>query len=322
MFNYLISSPTVTSCMFSGNFSKFGASGMWNGEWSSPSLTNCTFTLNRSTYVGIGGGIYNWYKSNPKLTNCILWGNNASSGGNEILNSHGDYLSTPVISHCDIAGCGGNGSWDPNLGIDGGGNIDAEPEFVDPGYWDSNGTPTDPNDDFWVDGDYHLQPRSPCIDVGDNSVVNANSTDLDGNPRIINGIVDMGAYEALLPVEADVHIVPRVINRRGRMKRVFAIVRLPEDISKGDVSDEPFVLSAEDLGPDGIEATWQRVIGGGNGARVFAIFSKDELMELISDSGPVELTVTGKLISGQYIYGSDTVRIIQPGRGRRRWRRR
>ena len=43
-------------------------------------------------------------------------------------------------------------------------------------------------------GNYRLQPDSPCIDAGNNTHV-ALSTDLDGNPRIMNGVVDMGAYE-------------------------------------------------------------------------------------------------------------------------------
>jgi hypothetical protein len=127
----------------------------------------------------------------------------------------------------------------------------------------------------------------------------------------------MGAYEALLPIEADVHIVPRVISRRGRWNRIFAIMRLPEGITKSDIADDPFVLE-----PPGSEATWQRVSGWGNKVTVFALFDKDEVTAELPDHGRVELKVAGKLISGQYIYGSDTIRIIQSGRGRRRWRRR
>ncbi len=44
--------------------------------------------------------------------------------------------------------------------------------------------------------DYHLWPDSPCIDAGDpNYVAGPNETDLDGNPRVIGGRIDMGAYE-------------------------------------------------------------------------------------------------------------------------------
>ncbi|MGB2809874.1 MAG: LamG-like jellyroll fold domain-containing protein, partial [Sedimentisphaerales bacterium] len=44
--------------------------------------------------------------------------------------------------------------------------------------------------------DYHLLPGSPCINAGDpNYVAEPNETDLDGNPRIIGGRIDMGVYE-------------------------------------------------------------------------------------------------------------------------------
>ena len=93
------------------------------------------------------------------------------------------------------------------------GNINTDPCFVDSGYWDSNGTLADANDDFWVDGDYHFLASSPCIDAGDNNSVPADvNVDLDGNLRFVddpttidtgNGtvpIVDMGAYEYILKI--------------------------------------------------------------------------------------------------------------------------
>ena len=122
-----------------------------------------------------------------------------------------------------------------------------------------------------------------------------------------------------LPIEANVHIVPRVINRNNRLKRVMAIVRLPEGISKDDLIPESFKLYVGGLEGDPIGATWQRVIGWGNMTRVFVLFDKDEVMNAVEGVGRVDLTVVGRLESGQYIQGSDTVRIVQPRRRRPHW---
>ncbi len=48
-------------------------------------------------------------------------------------------------------------------------------------------------------GDYRLCANSPCRDAGTNADWMAGATDLDGNARIINAIVDIGAYELLRP---------------------------------------------------------------------------------------------------------------------------
>jgi hypothetical protein len=97
------------------------------------------------------------------------------------------------------------------------GNIACDPCFVDPGYWDANGTPDDPNDDFWVQGDYHLKSQgwrwdsqqdlwawdtvtSRCIDAGNpGSPLAEEPITLDVDPlnRIGKNIrLDMGAYAA------------------------------------------------------------------------------------------------------------------------------
>ncbi|MGE5297311.1 MAG: hypothetical protein ACM3VT_21005 [Solirubrobacterales bacterium] len=84
-------------------------------------------------------------------------------------------------------------------------NIDVDPLFADRGHWDPNGTPEDPNDDFFVEGDYHLKSQagrwdpnsqdwvlddvtSPCIDAGD-------PNDPVGDEPFPNGNrINMGAY--------------------------------------------------------------------------------------------------------------------------------
>ena len=59
----------------------------------------------------------------------------------------------------------------------------------DPGFTDS-GSPG-----VGGGGDYHLANGSPCIDAGDNSLIPSGvTTDLDGNMRLYNTTVDIGAY--------------------------------------------------------------------------------------------------------------------------------
>ncbi len=204
---------TVSNCIFSGNTANNGG-GMYNSYNSSPTVVNCTFSSNWTT--SRGGGICNTYSSSPALSNCILWGNSADGDGQQIYN-HND-SGDGMISYCDIEGSFESGSWHSNLGVDGGGNIDAAPLFVD----------ADGADDIFgtEDDDLRLEAVSPCIDAGNNVLVGLDGGDIDndgitaewieidaaGNRRLENvasvpdtgavaygpaPIVDMGAYEHL-----------------------------------------------------------------------------------------------------------------------------
>lgn len=135
-------------------------------------------TISHNTIVGntagnVGGGVY-CENSSPAINNCILW-------GNKPIQIHLS-VAAPAVSFCDV-----QGGWLTSRTNTG--NISVDPLFVDPVGPD--GDPT-----TWRDNDYHIRANSPCRDAGDPAFVPAaNETDLDGQPRIRNGRVDIGADE-------------------------------------------------------------------------------------------------------------------------------
>ena len=178
---------TACNCVFSGNSSGNTGGGAFNEAGLQPTLTGCTFTGNSAQKGNaLACPPLLWYQGTVRLANCILW-----DGGDEIWTKES---STIMIAYSDVQG-----------GWPGEGNIDVDPCFAELGYWDPNGTPDDPNDDFWIDGDYHLKSQagrwnanegrwtkdevtSLCIDAGDpNSPIG-----LEPFPN--GGIINMGAY--------------------------------------------------------------------------------------------------------------------------------
>ena len=174
------SNSTIANCMFIGNIG-FEGGGILNHGISNPTLNNCTFSGNWALFGG--GAIYNHGSSSPILANCILWNNFPE----EIYDS---IDSETIVEYSNISD-----------GSPGEGNTDTYPGFVDPGYWahiDNPDIVVEPDDlnAVWIEGNYRLTPCSPCINSGDpNYISEPNETDLDGNPRVTGGRIDMGAYE-------------------------------------------------------------------------------------------------------------------------------
>jgi len=111
-------------------------------------IVNCTIVNNKvlvpldlygnilSDTDAYGGGLD---ACNGTISNCIIWGNQAHYGA-QLYN-----CSTPVYS-CIMDWTGG-----------GTGNISSDPFFVYNGTWDDNDTPLKGADDLFTAGDYHLQ---------------------------------------------------------------------------------------------------------------------------------------------------------------------
>ncbi|NUN97208.1 MAG: right-handed parallel beta-helix repeat-containing protein, partial [Candidatus Omnitrophica bacterium] len=185
--------PTVVNCLFSGNRIREDGNGAGLSA-TDPTVINCAFSNNLSSSdlpaLGNGGGIYLAGGTAAPIRNCILWGN--SAGTNAQI---GGSLGAAQVSHSIVQG-----------GFAGTGNLNADPQFVDPdGADNTSGT---------GDDDLHLNLGSPAIDAGSNGHLPADSADLDrdgntaetlpidlfGNPRVTYescGIVDMGVHEAV-----------------------------------------------------------------------------------------------------------------------------
>ncbi len=222
---------TVRGCIFSFNTATSGEGGAIAGSCSL--IANSLFTANQSKS---GGAISCTYRQDQVIENCVFAGNrgrdhggaiqfegpglltidscsmqgNLSACGNTLdasdcdvtvrdsiiwdANAFSTYKTTLAITYSDL--------YDPYSGL---GNVSIDPRFAILGYWDPNDTLADTNDDFWVEGDYHLKSQagrwdpnsqswvtddvtSPCIDAGDpNSPV---GDEPEPNGQRIN----MGAY--------------------------------------------------------------------------------------------------------------------------------
>jgi parallel beta-helix repeat protein len=139
-----------------------------------PDILNCTLVLNQADE---GGGIF-CLDSKPTVVNTILWDNDADTGAEIFIES---LFSTSEmdISYSDVRDGQGQVFVDGSSVLDWGpGMIDDPPDFA----------ATDPVD-------FHLLWTSPCRDAGDSSVQGTEELDVEGDPRVYGGIVDIGADE-------------------------------------------------------------------------------------------------------------------------------
>jgi parallel beta-helix repeat protein len=197
---------TLINCILTGNWAHHNGGGVAGGT-----LYNCTIsgnqcpgrgggaywdcTLNNCTVTGNLAGSYAGGAYRSTLNDCTVVGNSAGQYGGGVVGEPPDPGCTGCIDHpCIMNNCivysntapTGANYYQTNifnfscttpLPASGVGNISAAPLFVD-----------------YAGGNLRLQSNSPCVNRGNNASV-VSTTDLDGNPRISGGIVDLGAYE-------------------------------------------------------------------------------------------------------------------------------
>jgi predicted outer membrane repeat protein len=171
------SNAMVNSCVFSGNSSSNHGGGIHTLQ-ASPTIINCSFSQNSTSF---GGAMY-CSQGSPSVINSLLWGDSATNT-NEVYSS-GSMIS---LDYCSIEG-GWTGSGANNV-------------IINPGYNDPDG---DDDTAGTVDDDLSLDPYSRCINAGDLSGDYDGLADVDAQPRLAYGQVDMGADE-VFPIGADLN---------------------------------------------------------------------------------------------------------------------
>lgn len=180
---------TLSNCIITKNYSYLSVAGVEN----SGRMENCIISSNRSIY-NVGG-----IENSGTVINCTVYGNRTSSFGRCGGITHKEGFTLNTISWGNIGGdidydfYGYSGDVDyccfgENDEIDGEHNIHLKPFLC-----------SDENNTGW---DFHLPFNSPCIGTGTISFTNqygntktAPDTDFDGENRLNDSKVDIGAYE-------------------------------------------------------------------------------------------------------------------------------
>jgi predicted outer membrane repeat protein len=214
----------MSTCTFVSNSSEDGGAIMATSSWLS--LSRCCFCGNEAE--GYGGALCDRVRRMLDVRNCTFSGNRAVYGAFLSANQNLSYTTDDpaFVSNCIVYNVGQEifnnmtnvtisystmtrgltSIHDPtNTFVWGPGVLDTDPCFADPGYWEANGTPDEPNDDFFVAGDYHLRSQagrwdsvsaswvqddvtSPCIDAGDPN------SPIGYEPLPNGGRINIGAY--------------------------------------------------------------------------------------------------------------------------------
>ena len=171
---------TLTNCTISGNSAGSNGGGLYSNNGGTATLTDCTLSENMAS--GEGGGLYNAGSKSSHTT--VTFGNTIAAGnttGNLGPDVFGSFVSK---GHNLIGETDGSTGW---VGSDLTGTMAAplNPLLAPLG---NDGGPTQT---------MALLPGSPAIDAGSNSLIPSGvTTDGRGLTRIVNGNVDIGAFES------------------------------------------------------------------------------------------------------------------------------
>lgn len=170
---------TVALCRITGNTATNNGGGVYCAYGAS--LFSCLIAYNTAT--NMGGGLY--HSSGTAHNGTIASNTAALGGGVHVVNGT---LINSIVQHNTAAS---NANWSV-----GGESAKVLYSSTSPTNGLPDGRACRMDDPLFVDAlEFRLQDGSPCIDAGTNLPWTATAFDLDGNPRLHGGRVDMGCYE-------------------------------------------------------------------------------------------------------------------------------
>jgi hypothetical protein len=175
----------------------------------------------------------------------------------------------------------------------------------------------DANDSYDPDGDELTYQWSWSVDGNDYEVNDVNFTAFlpvglhtfelvvnDGIDDSEPNYCDVNVIEPL-SLENALKITPsKIVSHTRGPKEIKVNFTLPDWIWQDDIIDQPFLLCPSEYCIESVSTKTHKHKGAYQ-----ILFSKDDLMNIITSTGTVEVNIVGQLKSGQFFYATDYINI-------------
>ena len=181
-------------CVIAENLSQESAGGVYLSGHTGQKVRNCLIRDNVTDWFG--GGVYVNLSADPyTIESCTIVGNHATNEffgmGGGVCSGSGQAISfRNNIMYFNSAAFAGD-----NYHVVDGGPVNGEYNCTSPGLPGTDNITDDPLFQEVGSANFRLASGSPCIDSGTNQGWMATARDLDNKTRILNNVVDRGAYE-------------------------------------------------------------------------------------------------------------------------------
>lgn len=185
---------TITNNLVTGNSSTYGG-----GISSYSGLARVANNEVTGNTAYAGGGVYVYGVGPTFVNNTIVNNSGSADGGGLAMVNGGPSLVNNVIAY-NSTGVYASGTMPTPAPAITNNDVYQNGRYAYSGIpdptWQSGNVALDPQFAGLTYGDLHIQPTSPLVSAGDPRSVSQDDKDMDGLPRVTNGLVDIGAYQS------------------------------------------------------------------------------------------------------------------------------